>query len=67
MIEDEVLRRVWATKEALAGRFNYDIKALGDYPRERQRQSGRSVVRLMPRRPEGWMGPVTSQPSEPKS
>ncbi len=62
MIEDEVMRGVWAAKDAFARRFNYDIDAMGAYLREQQEKSGRSVVRLAPRRPTGWVEPESDQP-----
>jgi len=64
MIEDNILREIRETREAFARRFNYDVDAMGEYLRTQQEESGRPVVRLAPRRPEGWVAPESVQPAE---
>jgi hypothetical protein len=45
-MKDPIVEEIRAAREALAARFNFDVHAIGEYIRRRQRQSGRRVVNL---------------------
>ena len=51
MIKDPIIEEVRASREEIAARFNYDVHAIAKYLRKRQRESGRKVVSLPPKRP----------------
>jgi len=44
MWEDPIVAEVRKIREKLAARFNYDIDALFDYLREREKTSGHPIV-----------------------
>lgn len=48
---DEIVEEVRRARHEHAARFNYDLDAIAADLREKQRQSGRKVVSLPPRRP----------------
>lgn len=50
MRPDPIVEEVWRSKEALAMRFNGDVRALGRYLMEQQRREGRRVEPLPVRR-----------------
>ena len=41
---DEIIREVWRSKDRLARKFNYDVRALAAELRRRQKQAGRRAV-----------------------
>jgi hypothetical protein len=52
-MKDPILEEIYATREKLAKRFNYDIRAIAEHLRQEQEKSGRKIVRREPlRRPE---------------
>ncbi|MDE0124490.1 MAG: hypothetical protein OXN97_07945 [Bryobacterales bacterium] len=50
MHHDEIIEEVRANRDRLAALRNYDIRALYEDAKNRERASGRKVVRLAPRR-----------------
>ena len=50
MIEDEIVLEVRKVKEALAAKFNYDVRAILLDARKREKQSGHKVVSFVPTR-----------------
>jgi len=50
---DPIVKEVRAARERLAAKFNYDVRAILEDARKRQRESGRKVVTLPPKRPAG--------------
>lgn len=50
MIEDEIVLEVRKVKEALAARFNYDVRAIAEDARKRQSSSGHKIVAIVPTR-----------------
>jgi hypothetical protein len=49
MAVDPIVAEVRQAREALAARFNYDLRAIFEDARKRQAEGGRKVVRLPPR------------------
>lgn len=50
MHQDEIIEEVQANRDRLAARRNYDIRALYEDAKNRERASDRKVVKLTPRR-----------------
>jgi hypothetical protein len=50
MLEDPIVAEVRRTREKLAARFGYDVHAIGEDARKRERSSGHKVVDLSPKR-----------------
>ena len=50
MHHDEIIEEVWANRERLAVQRNYDVRALYEDAKNRERSSDRKVVKLAPRR-----------------
>jgi hypothetical protein len=61
MWKDPIVEEVRRTREMLAARFNFDIKAISGDARRRQALSGHKIVSLKPRRPIGWIHPSEKQ------
>ena len=51
MIEDEIVLEVRKAKEAIAAKFNYDVRAILLDARKREKQSGHKVVSFVLARP----------------
>jgi hypothetical protein len=51
MGRDPIIQEVRAIREQLAAQFGFDVRAIGEDARRRQRESGRKVVSLPPKRP----------------
>jgi hypothetical protein len=51
MPDDPIVAEVRAIRERQAARFNFDVRAIVEDAVKRQRDSGRKVVTLPPRRP----------------
>jgi hypothetical protein len=49
MVEDSIVAEVRQARDALAKRFNYDLRAMIEDARRRQAASGRKVVSFQPR------------------
>ena len=49
MWRDPIVEEIRKLRHEYAAKFNYDIKAIGDDLRQRQKKSGRKVVSLPPR------------------
>jgi len=45
--DNEILDEVYANREALAARFNYDVHELGNYFRERSKELEKQGVRFV--------------------
>lgn len=60
MHDDPVVAEIRRIREEIAARFNFDIEAIGKYARERDASDNSKVIRLPPRRPEGY----TTKPQE---
>ena len=43
---DEIIQEVWRAKDELAKEFHYDLNALAEELRKREKESGRKVVNL---------------------
>ncbi len=66
MVSDSVLSEIRQAREALAKRFNYDLRAMIQHARDQQAASGRKVVAFPPksvRRP--IAAPLLAQPMQP--
>ena len=50
--QDKIIREVRAVREELAARHDYDVRALYEAAKKRQRESKREVISLKPRRAE---------------
>ena len=50
MAQDEIMKEVRAIREAYGARFGHDIGALYEDAKRRERESGREVVHLQPKR-----------------
>jgi hypothetical protein len=50
MIEDEIVLEIRKVKEALAARFNYDVRAIAEDARNRQKSSGHKIISVIPAR-----------------
>ncbi len=61
MNEDIVVAEVRAAREEIAKRFDYDLRAIFEDARMRQKESGRTVVSFPPKRVE--KPSIVSQPS----
>jgi hypothetical protein len=48
--EDPIVEEVRRIRETLAAKYNFDIKAICDAARKRQRKSGHKVVSFAPKR-----------------
>ena len=46
MAYDPIVDEIHKVREELARRFNYDMRAIGNYFQEQQKRSGRKVVDL---------------------
>ena len=51
MRRDAIMEELRATRERLAAQRNYDVRALAEEEKDRERASNRKVVKLTPRRP----------------
>jgi len=60
MQHDPVVAEIRRIREELAARFNYDIHAIVEYARQQDAADNRKLIRLPPRRPEGY----TAKPQE---
>lgn len=49
MAEDDIVAEVRRARDALARRFNYDLRAMIEDARRRQAESGRRVLSFPPR------------------
>ena len=49
MAADAIIAEIRQTRDALAARYNYDLRAMMEDIRRRQAASGRKVVQLPPR------------------
>jgi hypothetical protein len=49
VMNDPIVEEVRAAREAYARKFNYDLRAMVEDLKERQKQSGRKVVTLPPK------------------
>lgn len=49
-MSDEIMEEVWRIKDKIAARYNYDVRALAQDLRKKQKQSGRKVVTLPPKK-----------------
>jgi len=49
MNQDEIIEQVRAVREELAARHDYDVRALYEEAKQRERQGERQVVKLLPR------------------
>ncbi len=49
MTQDAVIQEIRKYRDEYAKKFDYDIKAMGDDLRKRQAESGRKVVRRIPK------------------
>jgi hypothetical protein len=47
IVDNEVMDEVYANREALSARFNYDVHELGDYLRERRKELEKQGVRFV--------------------
>jgi hypothetical protein len=52
MYEDEVIEEVHRVKDAIAEKYNYDLRAYARYLQERQKQHGHNTVNLPAKRVE---------------
>ena len=50
MHDDAIMKELRATRERLAAQRNYDVRALAEDAKNRERASNRKVVKLAPRR-----------------
>lgn len=50
MAEDEIIAQVRAIREAWAARFNYDMDAIFQDVKEREKRSTRRVITVKPKR-----------------
>lgn len=50
MGQDEIIQEVRAIREDLAARHDYDVRALYEEAKRREREGGRKVIQLEPRR-----------------
>ena len=46
-MENEILDEVYANREALSSRFNYDVHKLGEYFREQEKELEKQGVRFV--------------------
>lgn len=56
MWQDPIVEEIRKYREEYAARFNFDIGAICQDARERQKKSGRKTVTLPPKRPKNWNG-----------
>ncbi|MCY4509162.1 MAG: hypothetical protein OXG35_19705 [Acidobacteria bacterium] len=49
-MHDEIIHEVRANRERLAAEHDFDVRALYEAARQRERTSGRRIVKLAPRR-----------------
>jgi hypothetical protein len=61
MAIDTIVAEVRRTREALASQFNYDLQAMIEDARERQKTGGRKVVSFPPTR----LQPINAQQDGP--
>lgn len=54
--KDPIVEEVRQTRDRIAARFDYDVKAIGRYYQQKQRESERKMVSDPP-------GPLASRPS----
>ena len=67
MAEDTIVAEVRRAREALASQFNYDLRAMIQAARERQRTGGRKVVSFPPSRwPQTNANEVHATPTSPE-
>ncbi len=50
IVEDPIVAEVRRVRETLAAKYNFDIQAICDAARKRQRKSGHKVVSFVPKR-----------------
>ncbi len=65
MQDDPVVAEVRRIREELAARFNYDIHAICEHARQQDAASGDKVIRLPPRRPEGYQAKTEQSTNAP--
>ncbi len=58
---DPIVTEIQQIREAIAARFNYDIRAIGEDARRRDASGDRKVIRLPPRPP----AIATARPRQP--
>ena len=46
--KDPIVEEVRQTRERIAARFDYDVKAIGRYYQQKQRESKRKTVSVLP-------------------
>ena len=54
MWKDPVVEEVRRVRERHAAKYDYDLKAISKALRDEQRESGRKVVSLPPKKPQRW-------------
>lgn len=64
-MRDLIVEEIHQFRREYAAKFNYDLKAICEDLRSREGEDGRGVVSFPPKRPKGWVEPVTT--SEPAS
>lgn len=52
MSRDTIIKEIRSTRDAYAKRFNYDLEAIYQDLKEKEKKSGRNVVSLPPKRVE---------------
>jgi hypothetical protein len=62
MSSDPVVAEIRRIREELAAQFNYDLDAIIEDARRRYAADSRKVIRLPPRRPEGYQAKPHESP-----
>jgi hypothetical protein len=63
MEDDPIVAEIHRIREEIAARFNYDIHAIVEYARQQDAADNRKVIRLPPRRPEGYTAKSQQSPA----
>jgi hypothetical protein len=63
MSSDPIVDEIRQIREQIAARFNYDVRAIGEDARKRDAASGEKIIRLPPRRPEGYTAKPQDAPA----
>ncbi len=63
MSSDPVVAEIRRIREELAAQFNYDLDAIIEDARRRYLSDNRKVIRLPPRRPEGYAAKPQETPA----
>jgi hypothetical protein len=63
MSSDPVVAEIRRIREELAAEFNYDLDAIVEDARRRYLDGSRKIIRLPPRRPEGYTAKPQDAPS----